>query len=143
MPLDEITQIKFMRFGTTSYTTRNINQNCYMTEKDLQATYLSRYNERGYTLSLCDNTEKYLVSDVRLCGQGKEFALDLDNGRARFYQETRSPDEGTSIYGELYFNKDMGGKAFSGICQYTEAVKGETKSSTSTYVDYKGKVCET
>ena len=140
VPLDEITQIKFMRFGTTSYTTRNINQNCYMTEKDLQATYLSRYNGRGYTLSLCDNTEKYLVSDVRLCGQGKEFALDLDNGRARFYQETRSPDEGTSIYGELYFNKDMGGKAFSGICQYTEAVKGETKSSTSTYVDYKGKV---
>ena len=141
LPLDEITQIKFMRSGATSYTTMTINQNCYMTEKDLQATYLSKYNGCGYTLSLCDNTEKHLVREVKLCKPGKEFTLELDDkGRAQFYQETKSPDGGVRIYGELYFNKDADGTAFSGICQYTEAVKDTTKSSTSIYVDYKGKV---
>lgn len=87
------------------------------------------------------NTQRYKVSEVKLCGQGKEFTLELDTkGRAQFYQETQSPDGGVHIYGEVYFNKDADGTAFSGICQYTEAVKGGTKSCTSTYVDYKGKI---
>ena len=143
LPLDEITQIKFLGSEKTIYTVRDINQNCYMTEKDLQATSLSRYNGQRdtFTLSLCDNTQRYKVSEVKLYGQGKEFTLELDTkGRAQFYQETQSPDGGISIYGEVYFNKDADGTAFSGICQYTEAVKGETTSCTSTYVDYKGKI---
>ena len=141
IPLDKITQIKIRYLGDSAYTVRNINQNCYMTEKDLQATYLSRYNGQGYTLSLCDNTEKYRISDVKLCGQEKEFILTLDDkGRAQFYQETQSPDGDIRIYGELYFNKDADGEEFTGICQYTEAVKGGTTSCTSTYVDYKGKI---
>lgn len=141
VPLDEITQIKILYLGASTYMVRDIDRNCYMTEKDLQATYLSRYNGQGYTLSLCDNTQRYKVSEVKLCGQGKEFTLELDTkGRAQFYQETQSPDGGVHIYGEVYFNKDADGTAFSGICQYTEAVKGGTKSCTSTYVDYKGKI---
>lgn len=75
-----------------------------MSEKDLQATYLSRFKTRAlsengakFVLSLCDCTEKLLVDSISLCAEGKEFPLcfgtdEYGTGtRAQFFQETLSP----------------------------------------------------
>ena len=141
-PLDEITYIKFKLWGKLYETVMYIGPECYMNEKDLQATHLSLYSDSGYILSLCNNTVKYKVTEAYLYNEKtrQRIPLSTENGKAQFYQETKSPDGEISVYGELYFNQDAAGNAFSGICQYTEAVKGETKSSSSINVNYKGKV---
>ena len=97
--------------------------------------YLSAYGRKDYILSLCDGTLKYKVTQVKLYHKsGKEFLLGVEKSRrAQFYQETKSPDGSMSVFGELYFKDDR-------VEQKTVAVKENQSSSTSTEVDYKGKI---
>lgn len=80
--LDSATGIKYRTSPAAEYVTREINEDCYMSEKDLQATYLSRFKTRAlsengakFVLSLCDCTEKLLVDSISLSAEGKEFPL--------------------------------------------------------------------
>ena len=147
-PLEEFDVIKFKRPGADNYTEKMLSDKYYMSEKDLQATYYSmaRSENNCFVLSLCDNTERHLVTEVKLhhTGKGKDFALDLpSDGLARFYQQMKSSDGKTKITGNIYFGKDEQGTPYTGICQVTLAEgkdenENNISSSSCTYVDYKG-----
>ncbi len=142
--LKDIGYIDYLSPGQTAYMAREIDKEFYITDKDLQAIYLSRYGGKNdMILSFCDNTKKLKINDMifwnKTRSEGFLFGLD-ENGRAQFYQEMKSPDGEIVTYGELYFGKDIDGNTFSGICQKVTAQKGEKESTEYKLLDYKGKL---
>lgn len=137
VPLEEITEIRFQTAANTDFINKEVTTDCYISEKDLQSTYLSAYGGNDYILSLCDGTLKYKVCNVKLyhTKSNREFLLGVEesSSRAQFYQETKSPDGSMSVFGELYFKSAR-------VEQKTIAVKDNKSSSMSTEVDYKGKI---
>ncbi|MGN0782063.1 MAG: substrate-binding domain-containing protein, partial [Christensenellales bacterium] len=168
--LDSATGIKYRTSPAAEYVTREINEDCYMSEKDLQATYLSRFKTRAlsengakFVLSLCDCTEKLLVDSISLCAEGKEFPLcfgtdEYGTGtRAQFFQETLSPDGDVYTYVIPHFLTQASEIGTTEGCMMTvtesnlfakldrkgNPVPDHKESFSKTYVDLKGRtLCE-
>lgn len=168
--LDAAASIKYRTSSAAEYVTREINEDCYMSEKDLQATYLSRFKTRAlsengekFVLSLCDCTKKLLVDSVSLCAEEKEFPLcfgtdEYGTGtRAQFFQETLSPDGDVYTYVIPHFLTQASEIGTTEDCMMTvtesnlfakldrkgNPVPDHKESFSRIYVDLKGRtLCE-
>ena len=160
--LDEVTSIKYTTPSQPStYIPENITSDFYISEADLHATYLSRFNARGvsptgngFTLSCCNNTKKILVSSVSLLTNSAEFSLDFGTDeygtgtRCQYFHELKSPDGEVYTYGFLHFNKNklINGKYYDCIRKinevdmYPKSEENHVESHTETCIDFKGKL---
>ena len=169
--LDKVTRLKYRDDSVSEYKTLEINEDCYMSDKDLQATYLSRFKARSlsangaeFVLSLCDCTEKRKVDSVILCTDEKEFPLVFGsdaygNGtRAQYFHETVSPDGDVYTYVIPHFLTQSDELETTESCMMTvtegnrfaktndkgKPVPEHKESFSKTYIDLKGRVlCET
>lgn len=164
--LDEVYEIDYVLNSNSEVKKEIVNESFFMTENDLQATYLSMFMERGlsetgnaFILSLCDGTKKYLVNNVQLIADNGVFPLIFGNDvyttsgssvgtRAQFFHEMISPDGDFYTYGTIYFekNKNINGKCIDCIRQITEAnkyiktAKDHKEGYTELYTDLFGKI---
>ena len=171
-PMDSVKKLSYKNAGSSTFVLQEISDDCYMSDKDMQNTFLSMYKERAtgqkfvhagsFALSLCDGRRRLWVSDARLWGKDikdetdeyKWFDLKIEKladnsfGTAMFNHETRSPDDMMATHGYMRFYPDLSvaGLIGEGVGQYTTAEKdGSSGSKTETYVyaDLKGKkLCE-
>lgn len=171
-PMDSVKKLSYKKAGSSTFVLQEISDDCYMSDKDMQNTFLSMYKERAtgqkfvhagsFALSLCDGRRRLWVSDARLWGKDikdetdeyKWFDLKIEKladnsfGTAMFNHETRSPDDMMATHGYMRFYPDLSvaGLIGEGVGQYTTAEKdGSSGSKTETYVyaDLKGKkLCE-
>jgi len=119
--MDDAVEIKYSVDGTSEIV-KQIDSDFYMSDKDLQATYLSLFTAKNikkskYTLSVCDCTKKILVTQTKIRTKNKDgayddFPLDIEtstddkfNERAFFYYESKSPDEKLCTIGDVYYYK--------------------------------------
>ena len=100
--LDSATGIKYRTSPAAEYVTREINEDCYMSEKDLQATYLSRFKTRALSeaggkirsVAVRLHGKKLLVDSISLSAEGKSFPCasartNTAQARARSFSRKR------------------------------------------------------
>ncbi|QVK16927.1 hypothetical protein KHQ81_08440 [Mycoplasmatota bacterium] len=152
LSLDMVTSIEYNNENPS------ITEDFYISENDIQSTYLSFFEERvkksqsnnNFVLSCCDKTKKIVVNSVVLsAGSDKKFPIEFEKDnfgsykpRAQFYRKLTSPDNNLKTYMKLDFikNIEIGSKTVNCIRQITEANKGSVSSYTESYVDLTGKI---
>ena len=162
-PLNSATKIRYKTaYGVEE--NKEVNVDCYMSAKDLQATFMSMYKNRAlatsgnYFLSLCDGTKKikvksasiYALNEKNNANQYQYFPLEFDRtesssyGLALYNHETISPDGSTSTYGYVRFypSVTLGTYNGSAIMQLTKSKRGDVVTESYVYVDLKGRVLQ-
>lgn len=160
--LENVKTIKYIPItNPDEYITKQISEDIYLTDKDLQLMYLDRFKkngnglvENGYLMSFNDGTKRMLVKGVSLVTESNDFWMSFSNDdygnrtRANFFYEIKSPDENIYSYSLLHYIKNMNinGKYYDCICQITESnkfLKNESDneiSYTAIYFDMFGNV---
>ena len=165
---DAVENVKKVKYISSTYPysqeSLDINQDLYLTEKDLQNMYFSRFKKMGndstnqdYLISFNDGTKQKLVRGVTLCTDKKEFEMNFGSDeygsgtRTNFFFELVSPDENLYSYNIVHFikQKEIYGKKYDCICQITETnkyLKTDEKNITTTteiYSDFFGNILMT
>lgn len=157
---DNIKEIKYIPIDKEDeYVTQTINDNIYITEKDLQMMYLDRFKKNGnsnitngYLMYFSNGQIVKYVKKVILSTDTKDFEMNFSsdeygaNSRTNFFYEIKSPDGNMYNYNFLHYfkNKDIDGKKYDCICQISESNKFLKKDSdhkesfTATYFDLYG-----
>ena len=132
--VDDVREISY-RCEHGTFVKKSISETCFMTEKDLQATFISMYRNRlagqkltsseKFVLSLCDGTRKVWVTEVSLYAPKiinrvpgyQEFPLAIEtvaatdeepeHGVASFYHEMRSPEDTVTTNSYMMFYPSM------------------------------------
>ena len=140
--LDDVTKIKYIPIDNPEiYKTVHLDDNTYITDQDLQMTYLNRFKLYGnstivgdFPLYYNDCTSCMMVKSAYLCTADKEFPIafgsddynqnvfKIDGTRAQYYIESLSPDNNIYIYNIPHFFKQyqIGTDSVECMCMITE-----------------------
>lgn len=124
--LDDVTKISYKTVdNVNTYFNMQLNEDIFITEKDLQMTYMSLFklygnsdNTYSYPLYYCDGTKQIMVTYAALCIGSRLFPIRFNNDtytniigksntRAQYYTETLSPDGNVYIYNIPHYVKNF------------------------------------
>ncbi|MCL2522972.1 MAG: hypothetical protein FWE36_08965, partial [Erysipelotrichales bacterium] len=150
MALDEVVSVSYTGPNPD---TNTIGSDFYISEADLEMTYLSYFEARdnnaigdNFILSACDNTKKIEVNSVNFSNGTRSlnvsFVADAYGGntRAGYRNVMESPDGNLTTEGRAYFIRSqvIDNVTVDCICQRTTATRGNNISNTQVFYDLKG-----
>ena len=166
--LDDVSKIRYVPVtNPNEYRHISLDENTFITEKDLQMTYMAKFKLSGNTntnddfpLYYNDGTEHIIVKSAWLYiddnnifpivfnNDSYSSYFDKNNTRAQYYTETLSPDGDVYIYVIPHFIKNyiMNGKTYDVMAVITEAnryiktASSHKESFKLKCIDTKGKV---
>ena len=162
IPIDEITHVTFKKYGEVNNTTKYVNSDFYISEKDIQETYFNIFKTRKlnntsnpFVFSTCDGSQKFYVTQVVFCKNSIEYPLSFVSGkygegnRADYFCKTASPDNEILTYGWPYYlvNTLVNSSYSDCIMQVTESNNGKedddknrVESTIRVYYDLNGNI---